>query len=33
MLDRILAANFDQAVAKLMKCFEDRAEALSKTAG
>lgn len=31
MLDRVLAANFDQAVAKLMKCFEDRAAALART--
>ncbi len=31
MLDRILAANFDPAVTKLMKCFEDRAAALSKS--
>lgn len=31
MLDRVLAANFDQAVAKLMKCFEDRAAQLSKS--
>jgi coenzyme Q-binding protein COQ10 len=30
MLDRVLAANFDQAVAKLMKCFEDRAAVLSR---
>ncbi len=30
MLDRILAANFDQAVAKLMACFEARAVDLSK---
>lgn len=30
MLDRLLAANFDTAVAKLMKCFEDRAATLSK---
>ena len=29
MLDRLLAANFDVAVAKLMKCFEDRAAHLS----
>ncbi|RYF95310.1 MAG: type II toxin-antitoxin system RatA family toxin [Caulobacteraceae bacterium] len=32
MLDRMLASNFDPAVAKLMKCFEDRAAALSKLA-
>jgi coenzyme Q-binding protein COQ10 len=30
MLDRVLASNFDLAVAKLMKCFEDRAAALSR---
>lgn len=30
MLDRLLAANFDTAVAKLMKCFEDRAQQLSR---
>lgn len=30
MLDRILAANFDTAVAKLMACFEARAADLSK---
>ncbi len=30
MLDRILASNFDTAAARLMKCFEDRAAALSK---
>ncbi|HYE47918.1 MAG TPA: SRPBCC family protein [Caulobacter sp.] len=30
MLDRLLAANFDTAVAKLMKCFEDRAAVLSR---
>ncbi|MBI1407615.1 MAG: type II toxin-antitoxin system RatA family toxin [Caulobacter sp.] len=29
-LDRILAANFEPAVARLMTCFEDRAAALSK---
>ena len=33
MLDRILAANFDQAVAKLMKCFEERAATLSSSSG
>ena len=32
MLDRLLAANFDTAVAKLMTCFEDRAQQLSRNA-
>jgi len=31
-LDRILAANFDSAVGKLMKCFEDRAASLQAAA-
>lgn len=31
-LDRILAANFEPAVARLMACFEERAAALSRAA-
>jgi coenzyme Q-binding protein COQ10 len=30
MLDRLLAANFDSAVERLMRCFEERAAVLSR---